>query len=177
MVTDLSVVLGRSRIEAEDNANEIRRAQSPEAQYAAFGGASGFDLSRFDDQDPLPTALTQFSQAEAARFTTEKSRPDTVADVKSRLLDLAPYARTLVGTAEDVVTEMTAIVDQTGVDGFNVHEFVTPADFEAFSEHVMPLLVSRGLRPPPTAAGSHRHRLFGNGNRLTGTHPAARKAR
>lgn len=172
VVTDLSIVLGRTQIDAENNANEIRRAQSPEAQFAAFGGASGFDLSRFEDDDALPTALTHFSQAEAARFTSEKDRPDTVADIKSRLVDLAPYARTLVGTADVIATEMEAIIEQTGVDGFNLHEFVTPRDFEQFSEHVMPLLVARGLRPKSAAGATHRHRLFGNGNRLPGNHAA-----
>ncbi|MGA5536842.1 NtaA/DmoA family FMN-dependent monooxygenase [Mycolicibacterium nivoides] len=173
IVTDLSIVLGRSRSEAEDKANEIRRAQSPEAQYAAFGGASGFDLSQYDDDDLLPTALTHFSQAEAARFTTEKDRPDTIADIKSRLLDLAPYARTLVGTADTIATEMATIVEQTDVDGFNLHEFVTPGDFEEFSEHVMPLLTARGMRSPATTAGSLRNRLFGHGDRLNDAHPGA----
>lgn len=174
VVTDLSVVLGRTRREAEERADEVRSAQSPEAQYAAFGGASGFDLARFDDDDVLPDTLTQFSQSEAARFTTEKNRPDTIGDIKRRLIDLSPYARTLVGTADDVATEMETIAAETGVDGFNLHEFVTPRDFEEFSAQVMPILRSRGLIESPSGGKSHRNNLFGRGDRLGGSHPAAK---
>jgi long-chain alkane monooxygenase len=162
VVTDLSVVLGRTRQEAEERADDVRRAPSPEAQYAVFGGASGFDLARFDD-DVLPDTLTQFSQSEAARFTTEKNRPDTIADINRRLVDPSPCARTLVGSADDVVTEMETISAETGVDGFNLHEFVTPRDFEEFSALVMPILRSRGLTEPPTGGKSHRKNLFSRG--------------
>lgn len=173
VVTDLSTVVGRTQAEAEEKANAIRAAQSPEAQYAAFGGASGFDLSRYHDDDTLSSDPHNFSRSESARFTSEKARPDSVGAIKKRLVDLSPYARTLVGTAERIADDIEEIVRLTGVDGFNLHEFVSPRDFSDFAEQVLPILAQRGLFVPPAPTSSLRHRLFGEGDRLVAPHPAA----
>ncbi|MCL2897250.1 NtaA/DmoA family FMN-dependent monooxygenase [Brenneria tiliae] len=173
VVTDLSAVIGRTREEAERKANEIRAAQSPEAQYAAFGGASGFDLSRYRDDDRLSSDPHNFSRSESARFTSEKARPDSVGAIKQRLVDLSPYARTLVGTPESIADDIDEIARITGVDGFNLHEFVSPRDFSEFAEQVLPVLSRRGLFQPAKPDSSLRNRLFGAGDRLAAPHPAA----
>jgi len=172
VVTDLSTVIGRTRSEAENKANAIRAAQSPEAQYAAFGGASGYDLSRYSDDSTLEPEANNFSQSEIKRFTSEKVRPDTVADIKKRLVNLSPYSSTLVGTPESIADQLEDIVRITGVDGFNLHEFVTPCDFTEFAEHVLPVLSRRGLFQPPKPDTSLRNRLFNKGDRLLAPHPA-----
>ncbi len=173
VVTDLSTVVGRTQAESEEKANAIRAAQSPEAQYAAFGGASGFDLSRYHEDDTLSSDPHNFSRSESARFTSEKARPDSVGAIKKRLVDLSPYARTLVGTAERIADDIEEIVRLTGVDGFNLHEFVSPRDFSDFAEQVLPVLAQRGLFVPLAPTSSLRHRLFGEGDRLVAPHPAA----
>ena len=173
VVTDLSVVTGRTQAQAEEKANAIRAAQSPEAQYAAFGGASGFDLSRYHDDDTLTSEPHNFSRSESARFTSEKARPDSIAAIKQRLVNLSPYASTLVGTPERIADDIEEIVRITGVDGFNLHEFVSPRDFSEFAEQVLPVLTARGLFQPPQPASSLRNRLFGQGDRLAAPHPAA----
>lgn len=173
VLTDLSTVVGRTQAEADAKANAIRAAQSPQAQYAAFGGASGFDLSRYQDDDTLSAEPHNFSRSESARFTSENARPDSVGAIKKRLVDLSPYARTLVGTGEQITDEIEEIVRITGVDGFNLHEFVSPRDFSEFAEQVLPVLTQRGLFVPPTAHSSLRNRLFGEGDRLVAPHPAA----
>lgn len=173
VVTDLSTVVGKSRAEAQTKASEIRRSQSPEAQFAAFGGASGYDLAQYHDDDSLTGGPNNFSRSESARFTSEKARPDSVGAIKKRLVDLSPYARTLVGTPDSIADEIEEIVRITGVDGFNLHEFVSPRDFSDFAEQVMPVLAQRGLLVPPAPASSLRQRLFSAGDRLQAPHPAA----
>lgn len=178
VVTDMSAVVGRTQAEAEEKANLVRAAQSPEAQYSAFGGASGFDLSKYDDDDTLtPNEGNNFSQSDSARFTSEKKRPDSVGEIKKRLVNLSPYASTMVGTAQNIADEITRIAEITDVDGFNCHEFVTPADFNEFAAEVMPVLEKRGLFERPKPASSLRQRLFGKGDRLPDTHPAAQYRR
>jgi alkanesulfonate monooxygenase SsuD/methylene tetrahydromethanopterin reductase-like flavin-dependent oxidoreductase (luciferase family) len=49
-----------------------------------------------------------------------------------------------------------------------------PGSYEEFVEHVAPELQRRGLMRRDYAAGTLRHKLFGRGDRLPGTHPAAR---
>lgn len=173
VLTDLSVVIGRTEAEAEQKADLIRAAQSPEAQYAAFGGASGFDLSRYGDDDTLSAEPHNFSRSESARFTSEKARPDSVGAIRQRLVNLSPYAPTLVGTPESIAESIEKIARLTGVDGFNLHEFVSPRDFIEFAEQVLPALAKRGLFLPPGKESSLRNRLFGKGDRLSAPHPAA----
>jgi len=172
VVTDLSTVIGHTQAEAEHKANLIRAAQSPEAQFAAFGGTSGFDLSLYHDDDTLSDGPNNFSRSEVARFTSEKARPDSVGQIKKRLLDLSPYASTLVGTPESIADEIEEIARITDVDGFNLHEFISPQDFREFAELVMPVLAERGLFERPKDDASLRQQLFGKGDRLAAPHPA-----
>ncbi|MGL9725176.1 NtaA/DmoA family FMN-dependent monooxygenase [Sodalis sp. (in: enterobacteria)] len=172
VVTDLSTVIGRTREEAENKANQIRAAQSPEAQYAAFGGASGFDLARYHDDDTLSAEPHNFSRSESARFTSEKIRPDRVGAIKKRLVNLSPYAPTLVGTPDSIADDIEEIVRVTGVDGFNLHEFISPRDFSEFADWVLPVLSQRGLFTPARPDTTLRNRLFGAGDRLGAAHPA-----
>ena len=88
-------------------------------------------------------------------------------------MNLSPYASTLVGTPERIADDIEEIVRITGVDGFNLHEFVSPRDFSEFAEQVLPVLTARGLFQPPQPASSLRNRLFGQGDRLAAPHPAA----
>lgn len=178
VVTDMSAVVGRTQAEAEEKANAVRAAQSPEAQYAAFGGASGYDLSKYADDDILGEEPGKnFSRSESARFTSEKKRPDTVGDIRKRLINLSPYASTFVGTPESIADEIARVAEITDVDGFNHHEFVTPDDFNQFAGEVMPVLEKRGLFERPKPASSLRQRLFGKGDRLPDNHPAAQYRR
>ncbi len=174
VVTDLSAVIGASQAEAEQKADAVRAAQSPEAQYAAFGGASGYDLSKYHDDDTLTSEPAKnFSRSEGARFTSEKKRPDSVGEIKKRLINLSPYASTMVGTPAHIADEMERIAAITDIDGFTLHEFVTPHDFETFVAEVMPILEQRGLFEPARKPMSFRQRLFDKGDRLPETHPAA----
>ncbi|NUH38765.1 NtaA/DmoA family FMN-dependent monooxygenase [Streptomyces samsunensis] len=173
VVTDLSVVIGRTEEEARHKADLVRRSQSVEGALAGFGGASGIDLSTASGQERLSPAPGEHSQSEAARFTREKQAPDRVEDVVRRLTDLSPYSETLVGTPAQIADGISRIAETTGVDGFNLHEFVTPDDFTEFIESVVPILQRRGLYRTAYEPGSHRHRLLGAGDRVAATHPAA----
>lgn len=53
--------------------------------------------------------------------------------------------RTLVGTPEQIATQMTEWFEQEGADGFNLMPPALPDDFEDFVDHVIPVLQRRGL--------------------------------
>jgi len=49
----------------------------------------------------------------------------------------------------------------------------SPAPYEEFVDHVVPVLQGRGLMQREYADGSLRHKLFGRGDRVSERHPAA----
>lgn len=61
----------------------------------------------------------------------------------------------------------------TGIDGFNLTYVVAHETFVDFVDLVVPELQRRSVYPSEYRAGSLRDKLFGNGSRLTDSHPAA----
>jgi hypothetical protein len=59
------------------------------------------------------------------------------------------------------------------VDGVNVYHATVPGSFLEVSQRLFPTLRERGLIANDKS-GTLRHKLFGRGDRLPGTHPAAR---
>nr|BFE70441.1 hypothetical protein GCM10020092_037420 [Actinoplanes digitatis] len=49
-----------------------------------------------------------------------------------------------------------------------------PGSYVEFVDHVIPVLRERGLARREYVEGTLRHKLFGRGDRLPDTHPAAR---
>jgi hypothetical protein len=65
-------------------------------------------------------------------------------------------------------------VAATGIDGFNLRQFVTPGTVEDFIEYVVPALQKRGLYREKYEQGTLREHLFGAGNaRLPESHSGA----
>lgn len=172
IVTDLSVVLGRDAAQLQARVDQVLAAQSPRAQYAAYSGASGIDLAALADDDHLPAKPSNASQSERQRFVPSGKGP-TVGEIKARLTYLSPYAETLVGTPHQVADRITSIAEHTGIDGFNLHELVTPRDFEEFAEQVLPILQERGLFSPAQPGRTYREQLFSAGAELPERHPGA----
>ncbi|APH58264.1 Dibenzothiophene sulfone monooxygenase [Granulibacter bethesdensis] len=77
-----------------------------------------------------------------------------------------------IGSPERVADELQALIDETGIDGFNLAYAVTPETFEDFVDLVIPELQRRGVYKTAYAEGSLRNKLFGQGDRLGETHPA-----
>ena len=79
----------------------------------------------------------------------------------------------IVGTPEQIADELAAWRD-AGLDGVNlVNAGRSPAPYEEFVDHVVPVLQGRGLMQREYADGSLRHKLFGRGDRVSERHPAA----
>lgn len=173
ILTDLSLVIGTSQSAAERKADEIRSVQIPEAALAAFSGASGHDVSKLLPAERLQAAGSEHSQSETKRFVGPDGRTQNISEIVDRLTNLSPYSPTLVGTPVDVANGIEEIVDSTGVDGFNLHEFVTPEDFSDFINLVVPILQKRGLYRESYEDGSLRKKLHRQGDRLPATHPAS----
>jgi alkanesulfonate monooxygenase SsuD/methylene tetrahydromethanopterin reductase-like flavin-dependent oxidoreductase (luciferase family) len=100
---------------------------------------------RLPESDPFAnTDVAHFQRlAQTAERGTRREHL-TVRELVGRLGGGRGH-RTFSGTPEHVVGAMTEWYDAGAADGFNVMPAVLPSGLEAFVDHVVPLLVRRGL--------------------------------
>ena len=79
----------------------------------------------------------------------------------------------LVGDPRQVADALQDFAEYTDADGFNLAYATTPGTFEDVVRYIVPELQRRGAYKQEYAAGSLRHKLFGQGDRLPDWHLAA----
>ena len=167
-----TLILGRTRAEAEAKLAEYRQHASIEGALAHASASLGIDLARFAPDDELPEA----GQSQAIRSNVEALRAAAPRATKRALIDrmvLGSRQPPIVGSVEEVADELIAWMDQADVDGFNLSRTVTPECLEDVVRLLVPALQERGRYKRGYAAGTYREKLFGAGPLLAAPHPAA----
>jgi FMN-dependent oxidoreductase (nitrilotriacetate monooxygenase family) len=166
------IIAGRTREEAQRKAEEFERMASAEGYLAHAGGGSGIDLAAYPPETRIADILP--SDSHAAETSQRYAPGETVGDALREItrFDRGPFFA--VGTGAEIADAVEGWVRDTGIDGFNLRQFLTPGSVEDFVEFVVPELQKRGLYPEKYEQGTLRERLFGAGNaRLPGTHVGA----
>ena len=85
----------------------------------------------------------------------------------------------IAGTPDVVADRLEQLIDDTGADGINLIQHLSPGTFEDFVDHIVPELQRRGrYRTAYTPGETLRERFFGAGHaRPLADHPAAQFAR
>ena len=78
----------------------------------------------------------------------------------------------IVGSGTEVAEYLIELLDQTGIDGFNLTRTVAPESHHDFIRLVIPELQQRGRYKTEYATGSLRNKLFAQGDHLAASHPA-----
>lgn len=78
----------------------------------------------------------------------------------------------IVGSGAEVAEYLIDLLDQTGIDGFNLTRTVAPESHHDFIRLVIPELQQRGRYKTEYATGSLRNKLFAQGDHLAASHPA-----
>jgi FMN-dependent oxidoreductase (nitrilotriacetate monooxygenase family) len=167
-----TLIIGRTRAEAEAKLAEYRQYASIEGALAHASASLGIDLARFDMDEELPGA----GQSQAIRSNVEALRAATPRATKRALIDrmvLGSRQPPIIGSVEEVAEELIAWMDQADVDGFNLSRTVTPECLEDVVRLLVPALQERGRYKRGYAAGTYREKLFGAGPLLAAPHPAA----
>ncbi|SAL52845.1 flavin-dependent oxidoreductase [Caballeronia sordidicola] len=170
----VTVVVGRTRAEAQAKFAEYARHASPEAGLAHFAAGTGIDYSTFNPDDEIqpPGAPKSRGIESSVQRVTDGQSGWTVR----RLLDqlkLGGRYTTIVGDAADVADALESWVNETGVDGFNLTRTVTPESYEDFIDLVIPELQARGIYKTSYADGTLREKLFGGTAHLPKEHAGA----
>jgi FMN-dependent oxidoreductase (nitrilotriacetate monooxygenase family) len=167
-----TLIIGRTRAEAEAKLAEYRQHASIEGALAHASASLGIDLARFAPDEELPEA----GQSQAIRSNVEALRAATPRATKRALIDrmvLGSRQPPIIGSVDEVAEELIAWVDQADVDGFNLSRTVTPECLEDVVRLLVPALQERGRYKRDYAPGSYREKLFGVGPLLAAPHPAA----
>ena len=167
-----TLIIGRTRAEAEAKLAEYRQHASIEGALAHASASLGIDLARFDMDEELPEA----GQSQAIRSNVEALRAAAPRATKRALIDrmvLGSRQPPIVGSVEEVAEELIAWMDQADVDGFNLSRTVTPECLEDVVRLLVPALQERGRHKRAYTPGTYREKLFGAGPLLAAPHPAA----
>ncbi|MCA3281632.1 MAG: LLM class flavin-dependent oxidoreductase [Roseomonas sp.] len=167
-----TLIIGRTRAEAEAKLAEYRQHASIEGALAHASASLGIDLARFAPDEELPEA----GQSQAIRSNVEALRAAAPRATKRALIDrmvLGSRQPPIIGSVDEVAEELIAWMDQADVDGFNLSRTVTPECLEDVVRLLVPALQERGRYKRGYAAGTYREKLFGAGPLLAAPHPAA----
>lgn len=168
-----TVIVGRTRDEANAKLDEYRSYVDPEGALALFSGWTGIDFSQFEPEAPLPVeARDNAVQSMIESFTSaDPTRVWTLKEVVEHN-GIGGRGPLLVGTAADIADALQSWVEETDVDGFNLSYAVMPETYVDFVDLVVPELQRRGVYKTDYAPGTLRTKLHGQ-DALRASHPGA----
>ena len=163
----ITVVTAETDELAQQKLDEYRAYASPEAGLAHFSSSVGIDLSKFDDDEAIPYQKTNSIASVNNKF---KEQHISKNDLKAQHVLGGRYPL-IVGSGATVAENLIQLIDETGIDGFNLTRTVAPESHHDFIRLVIPELQQRGRYKTAYEHGSLRHKLFNQGNRLSTSHP------
>ena len=145
MLFGLQPIVRSTELEARQRMEELSERIPLDAILARLSGVFGVDLSKFDPEMPLAEMDTQASRGlMSATITGADGKAITLREAASKWA-LSVAIPQLVGTPEQVATEMERIWRETGCYGFNLSPTTNPDSVDDFVDQVVPLLQARGV--------------------------------
>ena len=163
----ITVVTAETDELAQQKLAEYIRYASPEAGLAHFSSSVGMDLSQFADDETIPYQKTNSIASVNNKF---KEQSISKNDLKAQHILGGRYPL-IVGSGAIVAEKLIQLMDDTGIDGFNLTRTVAPESHHDFIQWVIPELQQHGRYKTEYENGSLRHKLFQQGDRLSASHP------
>ncbi|MEV7342521.1 NtaA/DmoA family FMN-dependent monooxygenase [Streptomyces sp. NPDC093544] len=151
----VTVVLGDTAAEAQEQAAEIRRLQvSPQNAILALEQIWGVDLSSYDPDGPLPD-IDPEPGSTLVQGRVKVADPSAIAEkwralsrekglsIRQTVIE-ASGRQSFIGTPEAVAAELDEFVTKDAADGFILVPHLTPGGLDGFVDRVVPLLQERG---------------------------------
>ncbi|MBC7592247.1 MAG: NtaA/DmoA family FMN-dependent monooxygenase, partial [Salinibacterium sp.] len=170
------IIAGKDTEAAWRKVDEYKRLTRAEG-YLAHAGGGGIDLAAY----PRDAVIDEIMAAEAKpgrdnaqsgrRFSAPGTTVGEALDAATRF-DHGPFVA--IGSGAEIADAIQVWVDESGLDGFNLRQFLTPGTLDDFVEFVVPELQKRGLYRERYEVPTFREQLFGEGrSRVFDSHPAA----
>jgi FMN-dependent oxidoreductase (nitrilotriacetate monooxygenase family) len=166
----LDVIVAPTEAEAKAKLDEILSYRDLAGYLVHFGGGSGIDLAAMGADEYIEYKARGHIQSTEAAFANQQAR-----SIIEYYENPTKNPFLVWGTPEQVADRIEEIADATGLDGFNLVQYLSPGTFEDFIELVVPELQKRGrYRTEYRDDETLRERLFDKGARLPEEHPAAK---
>ncbi len=174
VVSGMTVVVGRTRAEAETKRAEYESLLTFQDAAVYFLGFTGLDLTGHSPDTRL-AELGDMDQGQSMIDRYLKVNPDArITDILGQFRVKSTRGFQITGTPTEVADELELICDSCGLDGLMLEPtFGGPGVYEDFIELVMPIMRERGRMGLAPAGPTLRHRITGRA-RLADDHPAAR---
>lgn len=169
----LTVITGSDDEAAQRKFDEYMTYANPEGMLALFGGWTGIDFSTYAPDQPLKAVQNDSLRTTLESLTADGGKDWTVLDVM-RDRSIGGLGPCLVGGPTKVADEMEKLIDEGGIDGFNLAYAITPGTFSDFIDYVVPELRERGRVQTSYTPGTMRQKLHGTDSSYAEEpHPAA----
>ncbi len=168
-----TVIVGRTDRDVARKVETYSRYRSVEAHLAHAG--AGLDLTTYPPATLVADIIARQDPG-YQRLIRGHTPGQTVGDILGRVGSFSQGAFFVAGTPREAADAIETWLDEGGIDGINLRQFVTPGTAEDFIELLVPELRRRGrFRESYEDGETLRERLFGPGNaRLPDDHPGAR---
>lgn len=168
----ITVIVAATDAEARERYDDYRSYASYEGGLTFVSGQSGIDFSSLKPDDLIKHIENDSLQSTINRYTiVDPGRTWTVRDIGEHVA-FGGHSPVIVGSPKTVADELQRIVEEAGIDGFNLNYTVTPEGMKDFIRLVVPELQNRGAYKTAYSPGTYREKLFHRGSRLAAGHPA-----
>lgn len=165
----ITVVTAETDQLAQQKLAEYTSYASPEAGLAHYSSSVGIDLSQYADDEAIPYRQTNSIASVNNKFKENKITPN---DLKAQH-QLGGRYPLIVGSGETIAEKLIQLLDETGIDGFNLTRTVAPESHQDFIKWVIPQLQQRGRFKTQYENGTLRDKIFKQGDYLNQQHPAS----
>ena len=171
-----TVVTAPGEAEARETYEALSRHVDAQGMLALYSGLSGIDLSKEIERSlngrPSNNGITSLVE----HLLKEDESLERLRNI-TQFGGQVGRACFIVGSPVQVADEMESWMAEAGVDGFNLQRAGEPQHLIDFVDLVVPELQNRGVYKQAYGEGSFRQKLFGEGDGVHATHPAARARR
>lgn len=168
ILVGITVITAATHAQAQEKFAEYQKYASPEAGLAHYSSSIGFDLAQYADDEIIPYRTSNSIVSVNQKF---KEQSITPADLKAQHVLGGRYPL-FVGSGAEIAEQLIALVDETGIDGFNLTRTVAPESHQDFIQWVIPELQQRGRYKTAYQTGTLRNKIFQTGDQLPLNHPA-----
>lgn len=163
----ITVIVAPTDKEAEERLQDYKQYGDKKGALALLSGWTGMDLSKLDmdatveqvESNAIQSALTAHGAATVREWADE--------------LTVGGAGEVLVGSPQTIADKLQNWFEVSGVDVFNLAYTVMPESVDDFVDMVVPELQGRGIYKTAYSNGTMRDKLFGEGARVSASHPAA----
>ncbi|KAL4773272.1 luciferase-like domain-containing protein [Aspergillus nidulans var. acristatus] len=148
VIVGITLIVAATDEEAYAKRDEYLKYADHEGVLALFGGWTGIDLSKYEDDADFRFADETKVASIVKRWASTVPGTESLPWTKRRIvefLSVGGIQTKIIGSGRTVADELERWVEISGVDGFNLAHITNPGSFEDIIEFLLPELRARGL--------------------------------